>query len=124
MKKQFLGRGGKMDSQKWEQQQAKLDAMYQEEFSALERKGATVDLLREPVFQDLLTDLVLTKHAKELDDDIDLRTYMITDSIDHATPAALRALAAFKRAKGDLDTAYDLEEMADLVERRTDKTDA
>jgi hypothetical protein len=26
MKKQFLGRGGKMDSQKWEQQQAKLEA--------------------------------------------------------------------------------------------------
>jgi hypothetical protein len=106
-----------MNEQKRNQQRAKLDAMFREEFLALERKGATADLLRESVFQDLLTELVLTRHAKELDEDTDLRTFMIKDSIDHASPESLRELAAMQRDKGDLDMAYDLEKLADLREQ-------
>ncbi len=40
---------------------------------------------------------------KDLDEDIDLRTFMIEDAIKTASPESLRELAAMQRAKGDLD---------------------
>ena len=109
-----------MDEQKKREQQAKLDAMYAEEFLALERKGATADLLREPVFQDLLTDLVLTNHAKELGVGTDIRWMLAEEFIETASPGSLREFAAIFREDGDFDTAYDLEVLADQRERGPD----
>jgi hypothetical protein len=54
---------------------------------------------------------------KDLDEDIDLRTFMIEDAIKTASPESLRELAAMQRAKGDLELAYDLETLADQRER-------
>jgi hypothetical protein len=95
-----------MNDQKRNEQREKLDAMYREEFLAMKRKGATVDLLREPAFVDLLKERVLERHAKELNEDPEIWAFLAENALDNASPQSLRELAAMVRKDGDFDTAY------------------
>lgn len=106
-----------MNDQKWNEQRAKLDAMFREEILGMKRKGATAADLREPVFRDMVRELVFKRHGKEIFKDRELVTFLVDNVFDNASPQSLRELAATMREDGDLDGAYDIETLADLRER-------
>jgi hypothetical protein len=60
---------------------------------------------------------VLKRHGEEIFKDPELVTFLVDNVFDNASPTSLRELAATLREKGDVDTAYTIETLADLRER-------
>jgi hypothetical protein len=105
-----------MNAKKRKAAGARMDAIFHAEILAMKAKGASAADLSEPVFQDMVRQQVYDRHAKELEDP-EIWEFLVEDFLDTASPESLRDLAREARDAGRFDTAYDLEELADLRER-------
>ena len=95
----------------------KVRGWVEEEIEAMRVKGATEEDVAEPAFARLLTNLILSKHAGEINETPELSRFLMAEAFENASPEVFRDIAAKLREKGNFDAAYLFETYADRCER-------